>query len=521
MLRWLKNLVYLQEKRSFHGETLVYFALFVGGMRLLMEHFLVGFSGYPLFQNFLLYVSWYWLCIFAFGLPVRLLSPPPWTERINVMLVGLFLGFLPPIIDVLAGTWGETLVGKDGFAYKYVTNFPEGWPLLLIDDERQMPVGEGAILWAAIGFTAAYLWVRTRSWWRALLGGFLAYGVCVLMGALLPTYTRRFYDAYIQTSGFQHALVYAQTTLALALYLGIYRPRLLLHIAKRFAHALPLLGLCSVGYAWVKPLGFDVLWPLALITFCGMMTIAQNDHWDDKEEQPDAEPRVYSHDIIVFGTTLVLLAATALHEDRYAGLLLTIYGVASYLYNSQLYRGKRYFPANLKLEGIWGGSAFLIGALWASEPIQALALNDPTSPGFQQGDFLAPIPSLFGPDLAIAALLAFGGWSLLAALKDEKDVETDLELGTQTLFTLLVRRGVAREHVATRLRITAFICMLVASFGPFFLDRISIWVSFAMTVFAAIAALWVDQANARRGFVVTLISMSAMLFALAIGLSVP
>src|SRR5690606_35474292 len=59
MFLWLSNLITLPEKRSFHGETVIFFALFVGTMRLLLEVFLVGFQGVPLLRNELLYVSWY------------------------------------------------------------------------------------------------------------------------------------------------------------------------------------------------------------------------------------------------------------------------------------------------------------------------------------------------------------------------------------------------------------------------------------------------------------------------------
>ena len=518
MIRWLKNLITLQEKRAFHGETVLMFAVFVGSMRYLLEILLVGFHGFPVDGNLLLYISWYWLCFFAFGLPVALLAPPPWQKRINVMLVGLFLGFMPPVVDVVVSGWGNVILGRDGFHYAYITNFPEGWPWLMIAPERRMPVGEGLILWGAVGFTGTYMWLRTRSVWRTALALLMSYAVCMFMGAIMPTLLFKLKMEVFPRAHYTAVLSIGQTLIALLLYVLVYRRPLARLLAWRMVHAAPLMGVALVGYAWVLPLDRNVLGPLLAITICALMTIAQNDHWDDQEEQPDAPERVTRYDVLFLTVTWAFVTWSLMFARQQMAAVMLVYGVASYLYNAPLYRGKRYFPANLKLEGLWGGSAFLLGMLWAVLPTIQEALNDPASPAYQMGTPLAPIAMIHGPDLIIALLLAFGGWSVLAAMKDEKDVDTDLRLGTQTIFTVLERRGVPRERVSRIVRGVAALCLLLGAWLPVLAGRMSLAHGAVITALSLLIVLW-RSADLTATFRRTLALLTAILVIMALGIS--
>ena len=522
MMRWLANLISLQEKRTFHGETLVYFALFVGGMRLLLEFLLVGFDAQPVGENLLLYVSWYWLCIFAFGLPVCLLSPPPWQARINVMLVGLFLGFMPPLVDALYSGWGGSIVGIDGFHYAYVTTFPDGWPWTMIAPRRQMPVGEGVVLWSAVGFTGAYMWLRTRSVASTVAAVVLSYAVCVSLGAIMPTILFRIATRSGVESAFVQVLIAGQIVLALLLYLFAYRRPLALRLAARFVHAAPLVAMALVGFAWVNGLNSSAWQPAVLIALCGLMTIAHNDHIDDQEERPGEPERVARHDVVFLTFTWAMTCWLLLEMGSLGAIVLLLYGLASYLYNAPIYRGKRYFPANLKLEGIWGGAAFLIGLVWALVPElreAGPALYDAGAlPASHRSQ--APLAFVRGVDVPLAALLAAAGWSVLAALKDEKDVETDLRLGTQTVFTLAARRGHDASAVRRVLQGVALACMLLAAWLPLALGRLPLAAAAAMTLLAVAAAL-VRLRSPRASFTLTLLLLTALLTTLACSLEPP
>ncbi len=518
MLRWVSNLITLQEKRAFHGETVVLFATFVAAMRLLLELFLVGYHEIRVASDMLVYASWYALCFFAFGLPVRLLAPAPWERRINVVLVGLFLGITPPIIDVLAGGWGEVVVGDRGFSYSYIRNFPEGWAWSMVDPERQMPLGEGLALWGATLLTGTYLWLRTRSAWRAGLGLAIAYLTCMFMGAVLPTLTFWLRERYWSDVKIDVLLVSSQLVTLLLVYFVAYRASVGRLIAARFVHALPLIGVALVGYAWIRPLDFQVLHVLLVVSLCGVTTIVQNDHWDDLEERPDEPPRVAPYDLVVVHFTWVVMTLLLYAHGSVLAVPTTIYGVASYLYNSPLYRGKRYVPANLKLEGLWGGSAFMLGVLAAAMP--QLADLGAARDGARLTSTMERLPFSwrYGPDVAVAALLAFGGWSLLASLKDEKDVETDAQGGVQTLFTLARRRNVSAPVVARAVRGVALACLLIAAWAPLAIGRSDLVHAVVMTVLAVAIALYRGSVPS-TDFRARLVGLSVLLVVLANGVS--
>lgn len=519
MLRWLSNLITLQEKRAFQGETVVLFAVFVAAMRLLLEHFLVGYHQIQVAPDMLVYASWYALCFFAFGLPVRLLAPAPWEQRINVVLVGLFLGITPPLVDVLVGGWGEVVIGERGFAYSYIRNFPEGWVWSMVDPERQMPIGEGFSLWGATLLSGTYLWLRTKSAWRAALGLGVAYLTCMFMGGMLPTFSFWLHDRYWPDAKVTVLIVGTQLATLVLLYFTVYRASVGLLAAKRFVHALPLIGVALVGYAWIRPLDFHVVHVVLVVSLCGVMTIVQNDHWDDAEERPDRAQRVASYDLVLVHFAWLVMTLLLYVQGSVLAVVTSIYGVASYLYNSPLYRGKRYFPANLKLEGLWGGSAFLLGTFAAAMP----QLADHTTlrvDGARVTSVMEQIPFSwgYGPDVALAAFLAFGGWSLLASLKDEKDVETDAALGSQTLFTLARRRNVSAQLVSRWVRGIALGCLLIAAWAPLLVERSDVAHALVVTVLALPVALYRGK-DPSDDFRARLVVLSVLLVALAHGVS--
>lgn len=521
MSRWLRNLIVLQEKRQFHGETAVLFAVFVGAMRFMAEFLLVGLDApsYPV--ALIVYITWYWMVFFGFGLAVRLFVPPPWESRINVMLVGLFLGFIPPVIDTLVFGWGGATLGQAGFGYAYVTNFPEGWPWLMVDMNRRMPPGEGLILWAAIGFSIAYVKIRTGQWGRALAAGAVAYGVALSFGSLMPTALRWFTTITLGAGWgavpFYDWIVYAQLLIGSLLYTVVYRPTLLRRLAYRFVHVAPLIGVALVGFAWIQPLNALALGAVAVMTVAGCLTVVQNEYWDHLEETPEDEPVVTRYDMVMVTFVFWSLTAMLLARDSILGVVLTIYGVASYLYNAPLYRGKRYFPANLKLEGLWGGCAFMIGMLIPA--VREMGEFRGLYPAyFDTSVRVAPFAIVHGVDTAIAAVLAAGGWSVVAALKDHKDVQEDAALGTHTLFTLGQRRGHEPDAVLAKLRLITLACMLIGVIGPFAMGRLGPIFAVAMASLAIF--MWKQPVQpALQVFRRALLCLTAYLVLLAVGLS--
>lgn len=519
MFRWIRNIIRVQERREFRGDVIVLFALFVGTMRVLLEFLLVGNRANPVMKELLFNVSFYFQCFFIFGIPVRFFAPPPWQSRVNVVLVGLFMGIFPPIIDVCIYGWGDAVYGYQGFAYSYIFNFPEGWiPWMMSAENRSAPIGEGIALWLAVFFTIVYLYVKTESPLRALVGGAVAYCGCAFVGGVVPTLV-----VYVMPTHFPHmfadvGFIVGQTASALLVYALVYRWELSKLVARRILHGLPLLGLALVGFGWVKPWDADVLLVALAVLLSAAMTIVQNDYWDALDEYGEAKiVQRYDVTLIQFGWCLIV--SGFLVSNSPVVLPFIAYGIVSFLYNSPAYRGKKHFPANVKMEGLAGGAAFLVGVLMAAAPLlheSARAVRVDSRLGHPV--LRMPFSWEFGAEVAVAAFLAFGGWSILVSMKDEKDIEADLASGSTNLFTLFVRRGQSAEAIARVLRGLALFAMLLAAWLPLLVDRSNITAAWVMSGVAFLMWLW-RISDKKKDFAKALLLMSVHLFVLGFALS--
>src|SRR5690606_7653558 len=96
-------------------------------------------------------------------------------------------------------------------------------------------------LWRAVFFTIVYLYVKTESPLRALVGGAVAYCGCAFVGGVVPTLV-----VYVMPTHFPHmfadvGFIVGQTASALLVYALVYRWELSKLVARRLLHGLPLL----------------------------------------------------------------------------------------------------------------------------------------------------------------------------------------------------------------------------------------------------------------------------------------
>jgi 4-hydroxybenzoate polyprenyltransferase len=127
----------------------------------------------------------------------------------------------------------------------------------------------------------------------------------------------------------------------------------------------------------------------------------------------------------------------------------------SFLYSYPYYRAKLYFPSNLKVEGVWGVASFLIGLTGALEHQLNGMPRWEIAGAESYGAFLhSP-----GPGAVVAAFLVFGGHTLIAILKDYKDVEADSLAGVGTVYTLSQRRGLSLGRVHLWVSVATLICI--------------------------------------------------------------
>lgn len=430
-MRWFANIARLLEKREYSVYRIFLFSLFVGSVRLFSEWAMGGvYPRIPL-SALVLVAGFYWFSFFVFTAVLAILVDQPWRVSINVILVGVFLGIFPPILDLM--------ISGTGFQYGYVWNAGD-WKWMIYNPEHHITPGEAIVLWAVIVFTALYVAHKTRSAARTLGAIALAYGAVFLIATVLADLAERIRH-HLDWPG-DHRVVtlgLLQVIATLVLYLAL-QPRLRKGLARRVPHALPFVLFCFLGSAIFDTVSVTT-WIYGFIVFlAGLVALGQNDYFDAVEDTSQGREGYLDLEDVRFLTITGVCGIVVLAAGNATVIFPAVTALAAMsLYNFPFYRGKKYFPSNLKIEGVWGFTAFAFGIVAAVEHAAfagprwwASGVPVPRNPEALQA---------FDGVTIIAMLLAFGGFTLVAALKDYKDMEADHAAGVQTLYTLAVRRN--------------------------------------------------------------------------------
>ena len=501
---WLLRIIAIQERRPHQFVVCFLIVAFVGIVRTLFE-WIIGHQ--PLVflnQSILISVSYYVMVLFLYTAPLALLVKQSWRTSMNVVLAAVFCGILPPIID-------GVLSGAGTFRYQYVLDFPAGWPWTLHSPDKGLPIGETVVLWLTVALTSFYVWRKTANAYRGIAAAMLAYAVVVLHGGALPTLVEGLYPGS-GWGGKGAPITYAQLAVVLILYL-LFRPAVATGLLKRWHHTLPFILVCLIGGAMEGPPDSVLVWSVALVQLAFLVALAQNDYFDrDEDARQGRAPYVDREDVAVLNIVFLLLVFTLILNSSAIGYILLIIFLVSVLYSYPMYRGKRFFPANLKSEGVWGASSFLIGV---ASSAGSGAPVDPTTLSFTASTEASHnAADIFDAPTLVALLLVFSGWSMVAALKDFKDVRADARSGIQTLYTLAVRRGWGLHRVHRILSITVALSMLL----PFpLLAWAQDWPYYTAAAglpFAVGLLLATNRAPSRAGFQSILATINLCLFAL-------
>ncbi len=485
--RWVERIIVLREKQPYSFHTVFAFAAFVGLMRLLLE-FMVCSSGlYASFAGYLSYVTFYLMNAFLYTLAVHFIMGDrvPWRLSMNVVLIGVFVGMFPPLIDAFA-------LGPFNFRYAYNFRWLEGWTWWLYNPEAHITPGEATILWFTVLLLPLYVWIKTRSIGRALVGLVAGYAVvffyvtvvassahALLRAAFVPMLrateipmTRHLEEAWRASSDpteihgiaqrlsllrFRYdelaiALTSGLQVLVSVVCYGILNRRLTRHLLTRVGHSLPFALLTLLGAAATRHFHPEIdtgtwigLVPAAfmglVVLQCFNVAIVQNDHFDRHDDRRGPLPYLDVQDMHFYNGTLWLLIFSIVTVRPRVGALLVVFQIVSILYNYDFYKAKRFFPANYKIEAIWGWTSFMAGVYTVLHP-----------------RMMAPLPVL------VISFLIFGGWSLFNCFKDYKDIREDYRAGIQTAYVLLKRRNASlrKFHGAMRL------CMAAGFLIPLF-----------------------------------------------------
>ena len=454
--RWLRALIRTRS-RTYRFEAALTVIGFVALARPLLELMMAGHPTSYTMASLLNSATFYLhaFCLYSLVVASATRQPP---ERVQgVVVVGVFAGIFPPILDALLGGVGS------GY-YRYVLADFSSWHWSLFDPAFAS-VGEGIVLWFTIVLVAIYVAEVTDSWLKTAAAAAAAYLVVMVLSTMSFSLSRAVLGllpenlATLPSIG-TATLNLIQLAIAQAAFLGA-RPRLARRLAARLLHALPfvlLVGLGSTYFRFLEPSGRTATVSFWLVVFgaaavgqLAVMALVQNDAADEGGDSRSADSAFF----VAVGALGVLSVLSVVER---LGLMLALCWVGSVAYHARFYRGKRFFPTNYKIEGLWGWGAFSVGAY--IDPMH----DKPLPPAFLWG-----------------SLLVFGGFSLFNVFKDYKDIRSDHREGTQTLYVLALRRGIKLSRLHQRLTAALAVCLLV--------PPAALWAAGVDTVGAAACAL--------------------------------
>ncbi len=422
MHNWIHHIIDYQEQKSYSLYTVLIFAIFVGLARSLLEVMLAHrlYLEIHVLNNCI----FYFLMIWGFTLALTSLTNMPWRKVIMPVLLGILLGLLPPLIDVF-------IYGIGGFKYTYHFGTPTILSLTMFDRDHGFPFGEGLTLWLGIIFGSYYIYLKTTSAWRTLIGAILLYGVLLISGLLLPSLGHLIYRRLDLTS--MTAISLLQVMLSIIFYLAL-NPTITYSLLKRSLHCMPFVLITFVGGAVAGEITPLTLLMAILVLTAGLTTLVQNDFYDMAEDAISGRKLVINKDDVnFFNCTFLALAFIIYHLNSLLFLPLIMMFTCSVLYNYDFYRAKRYFPANYQIEGLWGLGSFLCGILSQPKPN-------------------------FNAELIIYCVLVFAGWSLVSTFKDGKDIEADKAVGNQTAYLMLMKLGLSLRQAHISIATISIIC---------------------------------------------------------------
>jgi len=473
----LKRLIERQSRRNWHPYAFLMFCVFVGLTRGILEIILQGIGLYN--SDVMNFLPFYVLLGLLLTLLLSSLGGVSFQSVQKSLTMGLFIGLFPPLFDYVFFANSSAFYG-----YYYVWNFSQ-LPFLGYNPEFNFPAGETLAIWISILFCGLYVYAVTAKWLRAFLAIVGAYLVFVFMGSLLPMLVTKLSGVDLPTieaarlsdpatlRALSFRIAFYQSLLALVVYL-LLRREILALVLRRILHVAPFVMLTILGGVIVGANAVTLTQSTLLIAVVGIAVIVQNDYFDAQQSsQAGATTPLQKFDVqFVNALTLLTLLPIFFHNNR-AAIAAAIAFVCGVLYNYPFYRARNYFPANIKIEGVWGLTALLSGLL--IEPAAAAK-----------------------PGVVLIAFLVFGGWSTVAVLKDLKDAEEDRRDGVQTAFTLLMRRGYSIGQIWGVLRWLFIVLMLIPAiltFGRFSALPIVLLLGLTVLIFAS---FWLK--NHKRAF---------------------
>lgn len=413
-MRALERLFRAAERRPWSVTLALGAPVWIALVRMLLERYLsLGDAplGRPPFPWFAHIVTFYLALLVTLSALLVVLAKLGWQAAMRQVGMGLTLGTLPPLIDVL-------VYGRGRFAYEYRPGFTQ-LPWLLHEPPRVLPAGETTVLWLTIALMTYATWRATKQPGRALLTAASTWLLVLLFLVWLPGAAHALSRLTgLAPSEWRNALFGLVTVAGVVTCLGLWR-----RLATRLPHVL-LPGL-FVGLGAVErgPLdGPALLAALQVLLLAIGFTLA-NDWYDRKEDEAGGRTTSLTADGAQWLAVVPLVfAAHVLAFRLELGLALVGFAIVSHAYHSDALRLKCVFPLSYKTEGFLGGLCFLAG--------------------------LAAAPERAPTERALWLLLLVTlGTPIALVFKDWKDVDADARAGVRTAFVVGEAHGWARQSL--------------------------------------------------------------------------
>ncbi len=353
----------------------------------------------------------------------------------SFILCGMFLGLLPPIIDIFLP------VGIH--YYVYFTSLE--WSFF----SPKQSIGESITVWLVIIGTGAYFNYSTKKIAYFFIGVTSAYALAHVISFGIPAIgTQYVRHAASALQHYENLFAVSESTSTLLWVLtatGTYillRYRFFIATLKRVHHAL-IWGVLVLCGAQLR-IGIDPLLALkaGLFALLFIFVQAQNDFYDKTSDATsNRASSITTEDLRMLYFFVFLICASFIFFDPTFSVIYFASFLLGFLYNHEAFRFKRhYVPATL----IEASSAFLVilsGLLHIA------------------GDMIV------APTYSIVALILAFAFGLCANFRDFKDFESDRLAGINTLYVSLARRGI--PPLATHLSILSaqYFGMAVVALG--------------------------------------------------------
>ncbi len=461
-------------RTPFEVQTLLFFSLFVGITRGMLEYLLFGLETNG--SDILGFVPFYFSLPFTYATLLALIPQMKYEQVLQPVTFATLLGILPPIIDFLFGGTKTHSVFYGYFLSHDYVNFP--W--LGYAPARNYPLGEAVTIWLTFVLVIAFIYAKTKSMLKAACGILIGYCAFLFYSLVLPGLVSFFLFGYVENQAFLERQSGAQLRPALFLLSAVqvlvawaidaYQAGLLLSYGKRLLHFLPFLSLTLLG-ATLSHAESRVLAIAVIVILCsGIAVVAQNDFLTFAKTDER-----FRRAVNLANATGIIVYAMVL----FSGYRLALLGLAcfclSVLYHYDFFNIRRTLLGSMKVEGLWAFFSFLTGVF-------AGYVRHPNT------------------KVIVTGALAFGGFSLFSIFKDAKDRKADYKEGRSTIYTYFFKKKIAARKFQW---ISAgFTGLLFGTIGFVYYPLLAaaLWVHFSLSILAFLLLLRIHRKIYFQGF---------------------